>query len=150
MVSFHSTGPVTKAIAAVRQPAEPARRGTLRALAALPLAVAALAGPAVALPYPDAELIRACDSALDAWAESDSRGVDEDWSDARIGQNVDVVFSGTERASNLKASTHAGLQAKARLLARHYAPDFEDQEPDAAERLLISLLRDLAHQGGRA
>lgn len=150
MVSLHSTGPVTKAIAAVRQPAEPARRGTLRALAALPLAVAAFTGPAAALVSPDADLVLACDTALAAWAETDTRSAAVNWGDDRVGQNVDVVFNATERASNLPASTRAGIEAKARLLARHYRPDFEDQEPDAAERLLVSLLQDLVRNGSRA
>ncbi|KMO34708.1 hypothetical protein VP06_13660 [Methylobacterium aquaticum] len=95
-------------------------------------------------------MVQACDTALNAWAETDAQAMAEDWNDGRVGQNVDIVFNATERAANLPASTHAGLQAKARLLARHYAPDFEDQEPDHAERLLLSLLRDLVGQGGRA
>ncbi len=115
------------------------RRSLIVGAAALSLA----AGPAIALAAPDAELLQACDTALGAWTETDMRAQVEDWDDSRVGQNVDTVFSATERAANLPASTRAGLQAKARLLARHYAPDFEDQEPDDAEQLLVSLLQDL-------
>jgi hypothetical protein len=121
------------------------RRALFVGVAVLPLALSS-----AALAAPDAELVQACNTALGAWAEMDGRGMAENWSDERVGVNVDIVLNATERASNLPASTNAGLQAKARLLARHYAPDFEDQEPDAAGRLLVSLLQDLTGQGGRA
>ncbi len=85
--------------------------GAFAAVAALPAGIG-LANPGAGA-YPDTDLIRACDTALGAWAETDSRAQVEDWDDDRVGVNVDIVFTATERAANLRASTQAGVRAKA-------------------------------------
>ncbi|MGE7415433.1 hypothetical protein [Methylobacterium tarhaniae] len=134
-------GPVTAAIRAVRTEPEPARRGTLRALAALPLAVAALTGPAAAPPSPDAAFIRTCNEALAYWDEIDARAISEDWDDVVVGQHVDRLNGMLDIVIATTPASRAGQAAKARVVAKEV--ETYCTEKDRTTQLVESLLRDL-------
>jgi hypothetical protein len=106
------------------------------ALAALPLA-----GPAAALPSPDAALIRDAERAIGLKAEINSRALAENWSNAALDAHCEELNALFDAVSEMPAFSRDGLTAKARLLAADTARS--EPSTDQADVLLASLLRDL-------
>src|SRR5207253_1235435 len=129
-------------------PSTPTRRGLLAGAAVLPAAgaVAALAGPAVATPDPDAELIRLVDEAEQLnresnrlWLITDHLPNAEAWALRERVWAMTAVWHEQMRAiSEMPARTEAGLKAKARVVA-----DFLEDGHGSINMLAASLARDV-------
>ncbi|TNC14917.1 hypothetical protein FF100_04905 [Methylobacterium terricola] len=106
------------------------------ALAAVPLAT-----PAMALPSPDAALIRDAERAISLKHEINAKAVAENWDDDTVAARCEELNALFDAVSEMPAFSRAGLEAKAKLLA----VDTARSEPatDQVEILLASLLRDL-------
>jgi hypothetical protein len=108
------------------------------ALVALPLTTPA---PAVALPSPDAALIRLCDETLACWHTINTQAIAGDWGDEELDAECDRLAAMVAAVAAVPAAGVAGLSAKAWVVAIEF--EKSEAEKDRADHLLTSLLRDL-------
>ncbi len=99
---------------------------------------------------PPVDFIEACDWALrhSAWINGDGR--DDKWDDARLDRECDKADAVWKRAVETQAHDAAMLAAKSRLLLvdlENHFSSFPEAEPDARDRLTMSILRDAVALG---
>jgi len=157
---FGAGGPVTQAIAAIRNAAPaPTRRAMLTGAVALPLALPVAALAATVAPSPDAELIRLGAELDAAWAAEapfaermealDTVEADEAW-EAALGRTSDIAG----KIAEATATTLAGLMVKARACSwcrdgEPFTDTTFDEQGTTDVSLAAGVMRDLLAMGGR-
>lgn len=111
-----------------------------RAFFGTAIAAGTFSGIAVA-PMIDGPLLDACASASRIWRGIDARAEAEDWSDDRIGEELDAYSVQLTTIITTPAHSREALIAKARLVEREFLHEGKEETQDRL--LLRSLLHDI-------
>lgn len=124
------------------------RRAALGAILSAPLGSVSLA--AASRREPPSDLASACEWASNQWSSLHARCRAEDWDDDRLNAESELYYAVFDRALAEPSRTLSDLKAKARLCLTDFEAQVfpwldpaENSEPDDAERMVMTVLREL-------